>query len=244
MAKLGGPAPASTSSGAETGNQKPQDGDLPSSNDQSSPKGSSPAASSPGQNPFSQLGIKQANPDAPKINITSSAGSALTPQRRDRQSSSDARSSSRQGETLEQWEDRALCGVFRITLDVDHKQDSHGHPLHYLGGTREEILDSGESVRLKTGVLDQAILEAASNLEKKSTPLDYLLQCWKRVTRQFKAVKKHGEQDAKFQIIREARRLCMSYCIFAVTMPDMFGYARVHKIFVTAKAKVSTAKHS
>lgn len=166
----------------------------------------------------------------------------MTPQKRDRHSSS-GRSSSRPGETLEQWEDRALSSIFRVTLEDDHKQDSHGHPLHYLGGTRSELQDSGESLRLKTGILDQAILEAASNLEKNATPLDYLLDCWKRVTRQFKALKKNGEQDPKFQIIKEARRLCMSYCIFAVTMPDMFGYAKYREINAKLRVKLSTANH-
>lgn len=83
-------------------------------------------------------------------------------------------------------------------------------------------------MRLNTGVLDQALLEAASNIEKTdlartTTPLDYLLDCWKRVSRQHKALKKVGEQDYKFNIVNEARRLCMSYCIFSITMPDMFG---------------------
>ena len=32
------------------------------------------------------------------------------------------------------------------------------------------------------------------------------------------------QDDPKSIIISEARRLCMSYCIFAFTMPDMFGY--------------------
>ncbi len=116
-----------------------------------------------------------------------------------------------------------LGNTFRITLDHIHSQDSHGHRLKYVEGTRADLEESGEPLRLNTGVLDQAILEAASNPGKGVTPLDYLLGCWKRVSRQFKALKRAGEQDQKLQVVREARRLCMSYCIFAVTMPDMFG---------------------
>ncbi|KAK4692897.1 ubiquitin conjugation factor E4 B, partial [Lecanoromycetidae sp. Uapishka_2] len=70
---------------------------------------------------------------------------------------------------------------------------------------------------------DKALLEAASNPRAGTLPLDYLLSCWKRVTRHYKALRKGGEQDPKFNVIKEARRLCMSYCIFAFTMPDMFG---------------------
>lgn len=167
--------------------------------------------------------MQQANGGAPKINITSSAGRPATPRKRDRQTSSGGRSSSRVGETLEQWEDRILGNLFRVTLSEEHQHDAHGNHLHFLGGTRQDLEDSDQPVRLNVGILDQALLEAASNLKKGTTPLDFLLGCWKRVSRQFKPLRKAGEEDTKFVIVKEARRLCMSYCIFAITMPDMFG---------------------
>ena len=168
-------------------------------------------------NPFSQLGMKQTSSDPPKINITSQK--PLTPQKRE----ADGRPSSRSGESLEAWEDRHLSSIFRTSLTSGNK-DSHGHSLYYLAGTRAELDESNQPLRLSTSLLDQALLEAASNVEKRSTPLNYLLECWKRVSRQYKALRKHGEEDPKFRIIKEARRLCMSYCIFAASMPEMFGY--------------------
>lgn len=189
---------------------------------QSNTSSSSNTAKSP-ENPFAQLGIQEANGGAPKINITPSAGRPVTPRKRDRPTSSAGRSSSRAGETLEQWEDRVLGNLFRVTLWEEHQHDAHGNHLQFLGGTRLDLEDSGQSVRLNVGILDQALLEAASNLKKGTTPLDYLLRCWKRVSRQFKPLRKAGEEDPKFVIVKEARRLCMSYCIFAITMPDMFG---------------------
>ena len=183
---------------------------------------SSNASTSP-QNPFAQLGMRQANGGAPKINITSSAGRPVTPKKRDRPASSGGRSSSRAGETLEQWEDRVLGNLFKITLWEEHHRDAHGNHLQFLEGTRLDLEDSGQSVRLNVGMLDQALLEATSNLKHGVTPLDFLLGCWKRVSRQYKALRKAGEEDPKFVIVKEARRLCMSYCIFAITMPDMFG---------------------
>lgn len=95
--------------------------------------------------------------------------------------------------------------------------------MQFLPGTRLDLEDSGQSISLNVGMLDQALLEAASNLKQGTTPLDFLLGCWKRVSRQYKALRKAGEQDPKFVVVKEARRLCMSYCIFAITMPDMFG---------------------
>lgn len=127
------------------------------------------------------------------------------------------------GETLEQWEDMTLSEIFRVTLNPEQQKDLHGHQLRFLQGTKQDIEESGEEVRLSTGTLDQALLEAASTLEKGVTPLDYLLSCWKRVTKEWKNIRRAGEQDPKYVIVKEARRLCMSYCIFAITMPDMFG---------------------
>lgn len=161
--------------------------------------------------------MKQTKGDAPKINITSQR--PVTPQKRN----ASGRSSSRAAESLEDWEDRHLCSIFRITLDPGSKYDAQGHPLQYLAGTRTELEESAQPMKMNTSMLDQALLEAATNVEKNNTPLNYLLSCWKRVSRQHKALKKNGEGDPKFKVAKEARRLCMSYCIFAVTMPEMFG---------------------
>lgn len=125
-------------------------------------------------------------------------------------------------EPLDVWEDRTLSAIFRLTLDEKRRQDNHGHNMHFVRSVRDDLRESNEPVRLSTGVLDQAILEAASNLGK-TTPLDYLLACWKRLTRLLKSFKPAKPGDPKLSIHKEARRLCMSYCIFAITMPEMFG---------------------
>lgn len=171
------------------------------------------------ENPFAQLGPKSASNGTSGINITSASGRGVTPMKRDRPGSSSGRPSSRNPESPDEAEDKVLRGIFRFSLDPGSRQDNHGHALHYIGGVREELEEQGGSINLKTANLDQALLEAASNLERES-PLDYLLGCWKRVSRQFRGLK---PEDTRYEIIKEARRLCMSYCIFAVSMPDMFG---------------------
>lgn len=75
--------------------------------------------------------------------------------------------------------------------------------------------------RLTVGNLDGALLEAASN-HSKGKPLDYLLPCWRRVSAQWRGYRSDVQDDPKKNTIAEARRLCMSYCIFAITMPEMF----------------------
>lgn len=154
----------------------------------------------------------------PQINITPAAGRPVTPAKRDHSSS---QFGERSAESLEEWENKVLSGIFGVTFNPKTAHDSHGHSLHYIPGVKSDLEEQGEVVRLSTVVLDQAIVEVASNLGKL-TPLDYLLGCWKRVSRQWRSFKGAGAENAKYTIIKEARRLCMSYCIFAVTMPDMF----------------------
>ncbi|KAL8770278.1 MAG: hypothetical protein Q9209_003914 [Squamulea sp. 1 TL-2023] len=181
---------------------------------------SSSASPKPTDNPFAQLGIKERAGDPPQINIkpTSDAGMAS---RRPRVSDH-VRHDSRGGQALPDWEDNVLRGIFRLTLDPTMKTDGHGHSLSFVRSVREDLEEQRQPIRLSSALLDQAILEAASNVSNV-THLDYLLACWKRVTSQFKHYRSNKAEENKLEVLKEARRLCMSYCIFAITMPEMFG---------------------
>ncbi|KAI9801299.1 MAG: hypothetical protein M1833_002869 [Piccolia ochrophora] len=123
------------------------------------------------------------------------------------------------------WQDRMLSSVFRVTIDPRTHQDSSGNALQMLPGLQTEMEEQGVDSLLNTEVLDQALLEAASN-RRSGTPLDYLLGCWKRVVKQSRGMKGASPDESRYEIVKEARRLCMSYCIFAITIPDMFGWER------------------
>ncbi|KOS44658.1 hypothetical protein ACN38_g4447 [Penicillium nordicum] len=124
-------------------------------------------------------------------------------------------------ESIEAFEDRTLSAVFRVTLKKEGQRDIHGNRT-YLPGLRSELQGEGQDLRIQVAVLDQALLEAASK-DERQRPLDYLLPCWKRITKLYKGLRRTGDNDPKYQVLCEARRLCMSYCIFAITMPEMFG---------------------
>jgi len=120
---------------------------------------------------------------------------------------------------LESWEDKTLGNIFRITLNRGTTKDIHDNPIYFLSSLHSDLEEEGGPLRLSTGVLEQAIIEAATNA-KKTKPLDYLLGCWKRITRALRGVRGATAEESKNQVLREARRMCMSYCIFAVTMPE------------------------
>jgi ubiquitin conjugation factor E4 B len=151
----------------------------------------------------------------------------VTPQKRELVGQTESpRLSSRAGESFEQFEDRTLRNLFRLSLDPSILHDIHGHKLHYLDGLCQEIQgeEDGKEVRMRIDLLEQAIMEAGSQtLVGRSTPIDYLFGCWKRVSRLSKGFKDRGPENQKWVIVQEARRLCMSWCIFAITTPEIFG---------------------
>jgi ubiquitin conjugation factor E4 B len=218
LAKLGGPAnpsggsqPASTAPSApasSSSSPKPAGAATPPP----PPKPQSQPA--PAANPFSQLGIKAEDAPKPRINIkpkpTQPAGSSASPQP----------ALKSQDISIEAWEDRTLSGVFRITLHQSRTQDTHGHKLYFATAAKSDLEDEGKPLRFTTDMLDSIILEAASS-HTHGSALEYLLGCWKRVSKLFKSIT--NKTDPKYDIVKEARRLCFSYCIFAATMPDMFG---------------------
>ncbi|RAH41627.1 ubiquitin-ubiquitin ligase UFD2 [Aspergillus brunneoviolaceus CBS 621.78] len=128
----------------------------------------------------------------------------------------------RADESIESFADRTLSAAFKLTLNEARQKDIHGQRLTYLPGLRGELEEQGREVRIELSVLDQALLEAASNAPQQK-PLDYLLPCWRRISRLHKGFRRPRDDDPKYSVICEARRMCMSYCIFAITMPEMFG---------------------
>lgn len=162
-------------------------------------------------------------PSTPKISIIKKTPGSL-PQKRE--SEGESRPRPRPAgvpESLEVWQHKTLSNIFRVTLDESHTQDAHNNRLTYLPGVKGDLEDAGSPQLLSTTVLDQAILEAASNCPD-GKPLEYLLACWKRASRVSRGAPTADKNDpARWEILKEARRLTLSYTMFAVNMPDMFG---------------------
>ncbi|GAI89435.1 unnamed protein product, partial [marine sediment metagenome] len=115
-----------------------------------------------------------------------------------------------------------LRQVFRVTLNPEDTRDLHGHALIYLASTRDDLAEQSAPLQLNIDVIEAAIAEAASQAPGGKT-FKYLLACFKRVSRTTRSTKYSNAEDPKHSILAETRRLCMSYCVFAITMPEMFG---------------------
>ncbi|KAF1835084.1 ubiquitin conjugation factor E4 [Decorospora gaudefroyi] len=203
LAKLGG---LSTPSGPSRPSSTAPEA---ASSSSSSPKPTEPQAPAPKAqpqpqptstpNPFSQLGMNTDGPPKTRITIKpaqpSSTGASPAPKPQE-------------------------LNIFRISLDESHTQDAHGHKLCFVAGAKSDLEEEGRPLRFTTDMLDSVIVEAASS-QSQSPALEYLLSCWKRVSRLMKSL--NSKIGPRLDVAKEARRLCFSYCIFAITMPDMFG---------------------
>jgi len=110
-----------------------------------------------------------------------------------------------------------------VTLDSEKKTDAHGKPFYYLESLKGDLVDENAPLLLKTSLLDQALTEAGTKAASAGEdPLDYLLTCWKRIGRTMRNMKLGEGENPRYEMMKEVRRLCMSYCCFAVSMPEMF----------------------
>lgn len=220
LAKLGGPTGGSPSQSPAPNTTS--ETTSPAQSAATSPPAQKPATSPPtGQNPFAQLGVKQEQerkPSGPQIKVRPRPTS---PPKRERDGSEKPRAE-KAPENIEVWQDKMLRQVFRVTLKPQETKDIHGHSLILLASTRDDLEQASAPMQLHVEVLEGAITEAASKAPA-GKPFEYLLACFKRVSRAARSTRYSGAEDPKHGVLAETKRLCMSYCTFAVTMPEMFG---------------------
>lgn len=106
-------------------------------------------------------------------------------------------------------------------MDPDQKVDASNHRLIFLPNLRQELEEDDARIVITQDRLSDAITEAVSTIPHNKAALDYLLPCWKRVTKALKGLR--GYANAKDETLKEAKRLCMSNCIFAATLPELYG---------------------
>ncbi|KAH8158731.1 hypothetical protein CIB48_g9518 [Xylaria polymorpha] len=185
-----------------------------------------PAESSLPVNPFSQLASRKTEPgngssvvDSGNIRSTKRPTTAIDAEPSEALPAKKVHTVTE--ENLDDWSDRVLSDVFLVTLDENRTADARGMRLTYLPELRAELEQSGEPVKLLTPSIDTALLEATKHVPENVALLDYLLPCWKRVMRASRPSRRPSPE--KEAVLDEAKRLCMSNCIFALTMPEYFG---------------------
>ncbi|TQV91651.1 ubiquitin conjugation factor E4 [Cordyceps javanica] len=241
LAKLGAPKPQ-PDNGSTSGNASNQAASKPTTTENTSGVAdsktkiniTSAAAAAPERsapNPFKALGLNKQSDAKGSAGSSGIATSPASPRKRSLQeidgglSASNAAPPRKQTvpqtvETDEQYENRILTNIFRLSVDPHHMSTPQGARLNFLPGLNGELNQSGDALRLSTATLDQAIIEACGSWPEEKPLLNYLLPCWKRAVKQ--AAQKTSSTTRQ-QVHEEAKRLCMSNCLFAITMPDLYG---------------------
>lgn len=73
---------------------------------------------------------------------------------------------------------------------------------------------------ISTGALDQLILSVCR--DPKVTPMDYLVSCWRRASVILRTTPPSRLDEHKANILITAKRLCINYGEYCITMPDVF----------------------
>src|SRR5579859_402662 len=83
-----------------------------------------------------------------------------------------------------------------------------------------------EEPRFSTANMEPAILGRTA-LDDNQTPFHYLLGAWKRAAEMSRNIRpdRDKQANAKIEILKEIRRLCVSYAGLSIMMPDMFADA-------------------
>ncbi|ETS77479.1 hypothetical protein PFICI_11353 [Pestalotiopsis fici W106-1] len=125
-------------------------------------------------------------------------------------------------EPIEDWSDKVLGDIFRITLDESRTQTLDGRAVKtYLPNTAEETSQEGAPLKLTIQNIDSALLEATSAQPASKPLLSYLLPCFRRIIKIKSSLRRPSAE--KLAVLDEAKRLCMSNCVFALTMPELFS---------------------
>ncbi|KOS21891.1 Ubiquitin conjugation factor E4 [Escovopsis weberi] len=192
-------------------------------------KATPPATTPSGQsssNPFSQLAVDPGR-------SSEAAGSSGTPRLNRKRTvsqvddgllatSPQCKPTPAPPESDEDYIDRVLSQTFRVSVDPHRMKTAQGnHRLIFLPNLNQELNENKDPLKLTIANLDQAIIEACTALPHSKQLMDYLLPCWKRTLKAAASAKSAGGARAK--AVEEAKRLCMSNCLFALTMPVLYG---------------------
>lgn len=207
---------------AGSSDQAPEQSDSPRQSGSSTPK---PTNASPAPaKPPTPLGLRPGMSGTPPANAPKDG--ANTNKRRvpsDAETAGTRKPPSRKQNvlppvSLEDFSDSVLTDVLRATVDPA-KVSEH---IVFLPELSQGLKDSNDPLKLSLDNIDSAIMEAATAWPRQKSLLSYFLPCWSRAQAQKRSPPRDTNEE-KMHVLSEAKRLCISNGLFAVTVPDLFG---------------------
>ncbi|XP_077223679.1 putative ubiquitin conjugation factor E4 isoform X2 [Tasmannia lanceolata] len=125
--------------------------------------------------------------------------------------------------TLAEFEDIILRKIFLISLTDSIQTDPK---IIYLEMTAAEILSEGRPLVLTRDLLERILIDRLSGqFPNADPPFSYLVGCYRRGYEEGKKVGSIKDQNLRLEIesvIKQAKKLAVSYCRIHLGNPDMF----------------------
>ncbi|KAH0613172.1 uncharacterized protein H6S33_009552 [Morchella sextelata] len=175
-------------------------------------------------NPFTKLGLNQSSSATPKRTATSpppDIRSPIKPTQSIPPSEALVPSSTSVGSLgpIELWEDKTLKHIYKVALEPGPRVTGY-YILDDLRKDLEEQAVEGKPAHISVGTLDQLILSVCK--DSGVTPMDYLVGCWRRASVIQRTTPPSRLDERKINILNTAKRLCINYGEYCITMPDIF----------------------
>ncbi|KAK2655850.1 hypothetical protein Ddye_008902 [Dipteronia dyeriana] len=126
--------------------------------------------------------------------------------------------------TPEQIEDIILRKIFLVTLSDSMDTDSR---IVYLELTAAEILSEGKDLKLSRDLMERVLIDRLSGSFQSAEPtFQYLINSYRRAYEEGKKIGNMKDKNLRFDmesVVRQAKKLLVSYCRIHLANPDCFG---------------------
>nr|GLL18734.1 probable ubiquitin conjugation factor E4 [Ipomoea trifida] len=125
--------------------------------------------------------------------------------------------------TPEEIEDIIIRKIFLVSLIDSMENDSR---FVYLEMTAAEVLSEGKDLRLSRDLMERVLIDRLSgNFAAAEPPFQYLVNCYRRAHEEGKKIANMKDKSVRSEmelVVKQAKKLAVSYCIIHLGNPDMF----------------------
>nr|GMC73565.1 probable ubiquitin conjugation factor E4 [Ipomoea batatas]GME16881.1 probable ubiquitin conjugation factor E4 [Ipomoea batatas] len=125
--------------------------------------------------------------------------------------------------TPEEIEDIIIRKIFLVSLIDSMENDSR---FVYLEMTAAEVLSEGKDLRLSRDLMERVLIDRLSgNFAAAEPPFQYLVNCYRRAHEEGKKIGNMKDKSVRSEmelVVKQAKKLAVSYCIIHLGNPDMF----------------------
>lgn len=124
----------------------------------------------------------------------------------------------------EEIEDIILRKIFLVTLTETSETDPR---IVYLELTAAEILSEGKDLKLSRDLMERVLIDRLSgNFTSAEPAFQYLINCYRRAHEELRKIGNMKDKNVRSElenVVRQAKKLIVSYCRIHLANPDCFG---------------------